>query len=386
MIAAVAAVGCGGGGGATPGADAPTIVVDATPEVDARPPLAVGMLVASRGSDVVLRFDGSGAAKGVFASSSSLVKPVGVTFGPDGNLYVAAGDTDHVVRFDGATGGAMGTFTHGATIQSPRNLNFGPDGGFYVADGFLDQIIRFDGTTGDFDRIVVNGGDLDGPTSFTFGPDGNLYVVSVLTNAVLRYDGATGAPLGAFVDGGLAQPHDVSFGPDGNLYVTNSQNGLVQRYRGDTGAFIDTFVHDTHLRAPLGMAWGPDGNLYVANQGGNEIRRYDGQTGADLGAFVEAGAGGLTMPAFFVFLPAPALAVTRVEGALAVAGARPGARVLYVRGDAGGSGTLADCPALTLPLGQPVVDQVRMADESGYALAAANATVVVDAARCTMAP
>jgi streptogramin lyase len=356
---------------------------------------AGGLLVASRGSDKVLRYDRSGAPKGVFASDPALVKPVGTTFGPDGNVYVAVGDTNRVMRFDGKTGRSLGIFTRGASIESPRNVNFGPDGAFYVADGFLNQVLRFDGRTGSFDRVFIRDPALNGPTSFTFGPDGDVYVASVLTNSVLRFDGGTGALRGPFATTALTQPHDVSFGPDGNLYVTNSGSGIVQRFRGDTGAYLGAFVTDSALRQPLGMAWGLDGNLYVANQGGNEVRRYDGSTGASLGALVTAGAGGLSAPSFLVFLPAPKLALAATVDAergtilLKVSGARPGGRVLVAHGTAGGSATLRECPRLRLAIGSPSIDQTRFADESGNTLAALESRtgarvsfVAIDAGRC----
>lgn len=382
---------CGGSSGGGSGPTGPT----ASPTPASAPPLAVGLLVGSRGSDRVLRYDGSGAAGGVFASDPALVRPVGITFGPDGNLYVAAGDTDRVLKLSASTGASLGTFTRGGALQSPRNVNFGPDGAFYVADGFLGQILRFDGDTGAFDRVFIQDPSLQGPTSFAFGPDGNVYVVSVLTNRVLRFDGATGALMGPFATTGLVQPHDVSFGPDANLYVTNSGSTVIQRFRGDTGEPIGAFVTDPALRQPLGMAWGPDGNLYVANQGANEIRRYDGASGASLGTLVSAGAGGLAAPAFFVFLPPPGLTLSgtpdsaRGAALLRVSGARPGGRILLAHGAAGGSGAVEACRGLSVGVGAPVLDQARIADESGSTVAAlpgARGTTVtfvaIDVARC----
>src|SRR5262249_46267610 len=118
------------------------------------PPLAVDLLVASRGTGTVIRYDGSGTSKGVFASDPMLVSTVGIPFGPDGDLYAAAGDTPRILRFDGKTGASKGLFTKGGTIESPRNLNFGPDGNFYVADGVENQILRFT-PAGDFVDVFV---------------------------------------------------------------------------------------------------------------------------------------------------------------------------------------------------------------------------------------
>ncbi len=394
LAAVLGAAGCSSPAGRPP-PDSGTLPFDAGPPLA---PLPVGLLVASRGSNQVLRYDGAGTPQGVFASSSELVRPVGITFGPDGNLYVAAGDTPNVLRFNGTTGASMGIFTDGGTIKSPRNVNFGPDGAFYVADGVLNQVIRFDGTTGAFDRIFIEGRPLDGPTSFTFGPDGQVYVVSVLTNQVLKFDGTTGALIGPFATQGLVQPHDVSFGPDGNLYVTNSGSTKVQRFRGDTGEFLNTFLDDSGLVTPLGMAWGPDGNLYLANQGENEVRRYDGLSGARLPDFVTAGAGGLSSPAFLLFLTPDALSlqavtnVARTWVSVVVSGAQPGARLLLVSGSDGGTSSLTDCPELVLPLGGATVEETRTADESGSTVVAVTGTagaqqtfLAVDAARCQAA-
>src|SRR5512145_2516296 len=119
-LAALVAAACGGSGGPAAPASAPS----AAPSPATGPLPVGGLLVASRGSDRVLRFDGSGTAAGVFASDPALVRPVGMTFGPDGNLYVAAGDTERVVRFAGDGGAFLGVFARGAALQSPRNLNF----------------------------------------------------------------------------------------------------------------------------------------------------------------------------------------------------------------------------------------------------------------------
>src|SRR5262245_46227455 len=105
-------------------------------------------LVASRFTNEVLGYDQAGNPTGAFASGGGLVNPVGLTYGPDGNLYVASGNTNQVLRFDGSTGAPLGVFAQGNGLTAPRNLCFGPDGHMYVCSGGNARVLRFDGASG----------------------------------------------------------------------------------------------------------------------------------------------------------------------------------------------------------------------------------------------
>ncbi len=147
-------------------------------------------------------------------------------------LLVGSQGTGSILRFDGQTGASVNLFVppgggglgSGCT-DSPLGLFFGPDGNLYVASGGdTDKVLRYDGQTGAFiDTFVADGsGGLDQPASLEFGPDGHLYVSSRGTDAILRYDGPTGAFIDAFVppgSGDLDEPYTLLFGPDGHLYV-----------------------------------------------------------------------------------------------------------------------------------------------------------------------
>jgi len=331
------------------------------------------LLVASRFTDEILRYDGaSGAFLGVFASGGGLDNPVGLTFGPDGDLYVASGDTSQVLRYDGTSGAFLGVFAEGGGLNGARQVNFGPDGDLYVGSGAGNAVLRYDGTTGAFVGVFASGGNLQGPTSFTFGPDGDLYVGSVNNDRIKRYDGTTGTYLGNFVSTNLDGPHDLAFGPDGALYVSNAFLPRIQRFDGTTGAFLGTFILDGALTFALGLCWDEEGRLLVVNQGGNEVRRYDGVTGAYLDSLVTPGSGGVSAPLFAAFEPRPGLALALspglagVDNLCVVTGAHPGSALLL------GLGTrllLERLPACTPPLGLPgpLLRVPRVADESGRA-------------------
>jgi WD40 repeat protein len=255
----------------------------------------------------VLRFDGTtGQPLGVFAGpAQGLTVPGGLTFGPDGLLYVASrsigGSPNQILRFapDGSTSEVFAVLPQNSFLNG---IAFGPNGDLFVVDRGLSQVLRFRGATGESLGAFAS---VSAGTDLAFGPNGDLFVSQGLpTGAVARFDGATGAPLGLFVSGlPLRSGSGLTFGPDGNLYVGSGITDQVLRYDGSTGAFLGVFASGGGLDDPGGVRFGPDGNLYVASTLGDEgILRYDGSTGAFLGVF--ASGGGLGRPFLFAFEPA----------------------------------------------------------------------------------
>lgn len=225
------------------------------------------LYVADQSNGAIDRFNGTtGAFMNAFvpagSGASPLFTPTSMAFGPDGNLYVGdfgSGNQSFVNRYDGNTGALIDQFIAPGEgppygIYDPMGMTFGPDGKLYISDG-LNGIDRFDPNTHAFDQFVAIGNPpspLSGPESLAFGPDGNLYVADVTLSAVLRFDGTTGSYMGEFVPtagGPLVQPIGMAFGPDSNLYVTDAM-GRVARFNGVTGAYLGDFV-------PVGGSAGP---------------------------------------------------------------------------------------------------------------------------------
>ena len=88
--------------------------------------------VSSFDSDTVLKFNAqSGAPLGIFvpAGSGGLNGPTGLTFGPDGHLYVSSFVLNNrVLKYDGRSGQFLGVFVDEGSggLQGPMDLGFGP--------------------------------------------------------------------------------------------------------------------------------------------------------------------------------------------------------------------------------------------------------------------
>ena len=98
-------------------------------------------------------------------------------------------------------------------MASPRALTFGADGNLYVAGYSSGAVYKFQGGTGTFLGVFCNDTRINRPAGIAFGPDGNLYLACVNTAQVLRFNGTTGAFIDVFASDGLVFPNDISFGP-----------------------------------------------------------------------------------------------------------------------------------------------------------------------------
>ncbi|MCC6322013.1 MAG: hypothetical protein IT438_11330 [Phycisphaerales bacterium] len=83
------------------------------------------------GTHKIIQIDTTANTASDFIVGNGLVFPADITYGPDGNIYVANASTNSVLRFNGATGAAMGTFVAAGSggLSVPSGLTFGPVAG-----------------------------------------------------------------------------------------------------------------------------------------------------------------------------------------------------------------------------------------------------------------
>ncbi len=243
----------------------------------------------------------------IVGSTFGLNFPAGLTWGPDGKLYVvdlgATSNQGNVFQFSangqtgsvitptapGAPGNLLFSFPSAAIFDGRGHLltaNLGPSfppnlsGSInqYNANGTFRQTFVSSGAFPD------NGSGISGfaPSQLAFlPPAAPLLATSFFDSGIYKFNPRTGAKqtlVTPYTSPLLSGPAGLTVGPDRNLYISSQFNDAILKYDTVTDT-LSTFISSPELLAiaqangnvqfaPSGIRFGPDNNLYVALNGG----------------------------------------------------------------------------------------------------------------------
>ncbi len=196
------------------------------------------------------------------SAADIFAQPSGMTFGPDGNLYISVeGDYNPNSQYGPVN----------VVPESILQYSFATNTlSTFIGSGVLDALA---GQTGGFI-----------PQGVAFGPDGNLYVSSAGTGDVFRFtvtNSGSGLTFNSsappfFVAGSMFSPAGLAFGTNAgdttSLYVADFGDDNIVQIQDATAATPPlpnyTFINGTNagMESPTGVTWS-GGDLYIADNG-----------------------------------------------------------------------------------------------------------------------
>ncbi|GAA1697665.1 hypothetical protein [Streptomyces yatensis] len=180
----------------------------------------------------------------------------------------------HPSRFDG-TGRGQATsdrmevrrLTRANRLWGSNGVTFGPDGRLYVAQFLAGQISAVDPASGDVEAVVPLDGPVEAPDDLAFGADGSMYIADLTPGRVWRR-----SPDGAYtlVSDQVSVPNGITCVGD-RLFVNEMKmNGRLMELFPGGG---DPAVLTDGLALGNAMQLGPDGCLYYPQMMRNQVWR-----------------------------------------------------------------------------------------------------------------
>ncbi|MEU4896982.1 hypothetical protein AB0B12_30825 [Streptomyces sp. NPDC044780] len=157
--------------------------------------------------------------------------------------------------------------TRANRLWGSNGVTFGPDGRLYVAQFLAGQISAVDPASGDIDVVVPLDGPVEAPDDLAFGADGSMYIADLTPGRVWRRS-ADGAY--TLVSDQVAVPNGITCVGD-RLFVNEMKmNGRLMELFPDGG---DPAVLTDGLALGNAMQLGPDGCLYYPQMMRNQVWR-----------------------------------------------------------------------------------------------------------------
>lgn len=144
-------------------------------------------------------------------------------------------------------------------LSDPHDLTFGPDGQLYVADKFGNRIVVMDPDTLEVTDVIADG-LLPGVHDISFGPDGKAYVAVTGASAIAVL---ANGPEGYAIESAL-QPFPRTEGvlahSNGRTYIMSSGTGELVMMQGRDLLDVVSGMPGAH-----DVAEAPDGTIWVAD-------------------------------------------------------------------------------------------------------------------------
>jgi sugar lactone lactonase YvrE len=256
------------------------------------------------------------------SADGKLKMPIGITVGPDGNIYVADANNHRFQKFDnggnyikdwgknsgdGSGGAGNGEFSF------PHDVALDSNGNIYVSDTCNNRIQKFSpsgifvgkwGRNGGDGSFGTGKGEFHYPMGLAIDANDNVYVADYNNHRIQKFKSS-----GQFVQewGSLGTgevqfqyPYDIAIDSVGNIFASDNYNHRIQKLS-SSGKFISQIggtksSDNGKFNEPAGLDIDAFDNLYVADSHNNRVQKFNskgifitkfGTAGTDKGQFNE---------------------------------------------------------------------------------------------------
>src|SRR6202165_3901728 len=185
--------------------------------------------------------------------------PLGITAGPDGNLWFTEDRANKVARV--TMSGAFTEYSLPTAQSVPGSIAAGSDGNLWFTEGAVGKVAKVT-TSGVVTEYAIPNSC---PTGIAAGPDGNLWFTDGTNNKVGRVT-TSGVVTEYPIPTANASPGGIAAGPDGNLWFTESSANKVAKVT-TSGGFTE-YPIPTPNSFLSAIVVGPDGNLWFTEDAG----------------------------------------------------------------------------------------------------------------------
>jgi ABC-type Fe3+ transport system permease subunit/DNA-binding beta-propeller fold protein YncE len=233
-------------------------------------------------------------------AAGQVVYPRAIAYSPKDNTFFICDRTAHVQHIDSRGRYLAGWHMPESAQGKPVGLTVGPDGNLYVADTHYHRVIVYTASGKEVRRFGANGtapGRFIYPTDIAFDAKGNLFVSEYGDNDRIQvFDARDGRFLysfGRFGSGAGEFSRPQSMVIDGELiYITDACNHRIVVFKTD-GTFVRAMgsvgSEPGQFRFPYGMDMDRDGDLVVCEFGNNRVQKIDKHTGRSKAIWGAAG-------------------------------------------------------------------------------------------------
>jgi ABC-type Fe3+ transport system permease subunit len=232
-------------------------------------------------------------------AEGQVVYPRAISYDAKDNTYFIIDRMARVQHLDSRGQAIGGWRMPDWRVGKPVGVSVGPDGNVYVPDTHYNRVIVYSPDGKEIRRWGERGtepGQFIWPTDIAFDKAGNIYVSEYGDNDRIQVFAPDGKVLRSFGhfgngDGDFARPQSMVIDND-TIYITDACNHRIVVYKTD-GTFVRNMgtagTAMGQFRFPFGLDEDREGHLVVCEFGNNRVQLVDKQTGKGLRTWGMAG-------------------------------------------------------------------------------------------------